>query len=235
MSQLISDTLQFVSFTLINKKNEKKEDYAAPIEQVREIRTIEEITQVPKSKSYVKGVMNLRGLIIPVIDIRDKLGFGKTEITNKSKQKILITDVDESLYGILIDSVDQVMRIPQKDIEPVPQDTFENHNYIKGIAKTQQKLVVILDLNTLLSESDTKDSNKSHDFTSVNKIKSPNSLPVQKNEVDDDIPAELLEVLEEDKKVAIESKKEAQQELSNSNKNNLNDFQLRVNQESGKF
>jgi len=66
-----ADTIQVVSFMLQNQAG-KKEDYAIPIEQVREIRSVEKITRVPKSESFVKGIMNLRGLIIPVIDVKEK-------------------------------------------------------------------------------------------------------------------------------------------------------------------
>ncbi|MGI0076688.1 MAG: chemotaxis protein CheW, partial [Nitrosopumilaceae archaeon] len=71
------DSLKVITFSLVNESNKKKENYAVPIEQVREIRNFLEITSVPKAKKYVKGIMNLRGLIIPVIDIKKRLGFGE--------------------------------------------------------------------------------------------------------------------------------------------------------------
>ena len=196
-----SDSIQVVSFSLLNQSSNKKEDYAIPIEQVKEIRTLEEITEVPKAKSYVKGIMNLRGLIIPIIDVKDKLGFGSGEI-NKSKQRILVADIKDSLYGLLVDDVDQVMRIPTEDIGPVPSGAFESYSYVKGIAKTHDKLIVVLDVATLIEDSEVN----SKDFT--NQSSNSSSSPESKTNVQDDtsdnvkeeLPEELKEVFEEDEK-----------------------------------
>jgi purine-binding chemotaxis protein CheW len=145
------DSFQAVTFTLTD--NQKKEDYAIPIEQVREIRAVEKITKVPKSDSYVKGIMNLRGLIIPVIDVKEKLGLSSTEKSNSTKQRILVAEVSGALTGLLVDEVDQVMRLQAKDIEQAPQNVLESHGYIKGIAKINEKLVILLDVVKLLEDS----------------------------------------------------------------------------------
>lgn len=149
--QLVSlDAFQVVTFSLMD--SQKKENYAIPIEQIREIRAVESITKVPKAKSYVKGIMNLRGQIIPVIDVKEKLGLDSVS-TNSSKQRILVAEVNNSLAGLLVDEVDQVMRIQTKDIEPAPQGALESHNYVKGIAKSDKKLIVLLDVEKLLDDS----------------------------------------------------------------------------------
>ena len=151
-TQVLSvDSFQAVTFCLIDKQ--KKEDYAIPIEQVREIRAVESITNIPKAKSYVKGIMNLRGQIIPIIDVKERLGLGSDSQTNSSKQRILVIDVNGSLTGLLVDEVDQVMRMQTKDLDAAPQTVLESHNYIKGIAKINQKLVVLLDVVKLLQDS----------------------------------------------------------------------------------
>jgi purine-binding chemotaxis protein CheW len=151
-AQLVSlDTFQVVTFSLMDRQ--KKENYAIPIEQIREIRAIESITKVPKAKSYVKGIMNLRGSIIPVIDVKEKLGLDSDINTNSSKQRILIAEVNNSLTGLLVDEVDQVMLIQTRDIEPVPQGALESRNYVKGIAKSDKKLIVLLDVSKLLEDS----------------------------------------------------------------------------------
>lgn len=150
--QLVSlDAFQLVTFSLVD--SQKKENYAVPIEQIREIRAVESITKVPKAKSYVKGIMNLRGSIIPVIDVKEKLGLDSGVNTNSSKQRILVAEVNNSLTGLLVDEVDQVMRIQTKDIEPVPQGSLESRNYVKGIAKSDKKLIVLLDVTKLLEDS----------------------------------------------------------------------------------
>ena len=148
---LVVDSFQVVTFCLIG--GQKKEDYAIPIEQVREIRAVESITNIPNAKSHVKGIMNLRGLIIPVIDVKEKLGLASEDEVNSSKQRILVIEVNGTQTGLLVDEVDQVMRIQTKDLESAPQTVLESHNYIKGIAKLNQKLVVLIDVVKLLSDS----------------------------------------------------------------------------------
>ena len=151
-TQLVSlDAFQAVTFSLLD--SQKKENYAIPIEQIREIRAVESITKVPKAKSYVKGIINLRGFIIPVIDVKEKLGLDSGANTNSTKQRILVAEVNNSLTGLLVDEVDQVMRIQTKDIEPAPQGALESHNYVKGIAKSDKKLIVLLDVAKLLEDS----------------------------------------------------------------------------------
>lgn len=148
---LTVDSFQAVTFCLVGVQ--KKEDYAIPIEQVREIRAVESITNIPNAKSYVKGIMNLRGLIIPVIDVKEKLGLTSEGQTNSAKQRILVIEVNGTQTGLLVDEVDQVMRIQTKDLESAPQTVLESHNYIKGIAKLNHKLVVLIDVVKLLSDS----------------------------------------------------------------------------------
>ena len=150
--QLVSlDAFQLVTFSLVDSK--KKENYAVPIEQIREIRTVESITKIPKAKSYVKGIMNLRGSIIPIIDVKEKLGLDSGVNTNSSKQQVLVAEVNNSLTGLLVDEVDQVMQTQTKDIEPAPQVALESRNYVKGIVKSDKKLLVLLDVAKLLEDS----------------------------------------------------------------------------------
>ncbi len=193
------DSVKVISFSLVNESNKKKENYAVPIEQIKEIRNFSEITQVPKAKKYVKGIMNLRGLIIPVIDIKKRLGFGDVDIQNQLNYKIIIADVRDSVYGIIVDKVDQVLEITSKQIESIPTDSFESHHYIKGIAKIQGQLIVLLDLIALLEDSD---ENEIDDFENQIQSISTSKDKVVKEErssdFEDDIPDELKEVFKED-------------------------------------
>ncbi len=204
-----ADTIQVVSFMIVNQ-SEKKEDYAIPIEQVREIRAVEKITRVPRSESYVKGIMNLRGLIIPVIDVKEKLGLGTHNATT-TKQRILVANIANSLTGLLVDEVDQVMRIQTKDIDSSPQGATESHHYIKGIAKLDQRLVILLDIESLLlgkKESiETKLEQKSiSELTSEpNQVMPTNpDKPTEMTQIENsnqtisDIPEELAAVFAED-------------------------------------
>src|SRR5574337_319554 len=145
---VVEGNLQVVVFSLVDKKTAKKEDYGVSIEQVREIRPLESLTKVPNAKRYVKGVMNLRGMIVPVIDVKEKLGFSSGE--SNPKTRILVADVNGRLTGLLIDEVDQVMRIPLKEVETNLSGGLESLEYINGVAKTSGKLIVLLDAVKLL-------------------------------------------------------------------------------------
>ena len=199
-----TDSLQIVSFSIINELNKKKENYAVPVDQVREIRSFENITLVPKAKPFVKGVMNLRGMIIPVIDIKKKLGFGETTELTKKNHKILVADVRDSIYGIIVDSVDQVIQISSKDVEPITPEAFESYSYIRGIAKIQEKLIVLLDIIALLEESQEKVNGISDKdiesliSTEKNPNQSASSIKQTQDYDENDIPKELLEVFKED-------------------------------------
>ena len=245
---VVSDSLQVVTFCLVNQTNDKREDYAIPIEQVKEIRTLEENTNVPKAKSFDKGIMNLRGLIIPVIDVKDKLGFGSTDLSKESKQRILVAEVKDSLYGLLVDDVDQVMRIPSKEIGPAPPGAFEALNYVKGIAKTSDKLIVLLDVLPLISdeENEAKDIRKKSDIPSEIKQNPPpkisESIPEEpkietkssNDEEVDDIPPELKAVFDEDENgiAPTEIIREEESDDSSSSFDAPEDFQSLVDNES---
>ncbi len=246
MAQAVTtDSIQVVTFCLVNEASNKREDYAIPIEQVKEIRTLEEITKVPKTKSYVKGIMNLRGLIIPVIDVKDKLGFGTTNLSKESKQRILVAEVKDALYGLLVDDVDQVMRIPSKDIGPAPPGAFEALNYVKGIAKTSDKLIVLIDVLPLIidEEKESKELTKTAKTEPEpirNKIEEPNPIPTESQTTEssesedvDDIPPELKAVFEEDENgiTPTEIAREEQSEDA-SGFDTPEDFQSQVDKET---
>lgn len=149
MSKQTTETLQTVVFSLVDKSSKKKEYYGVRVEQVREIRLLEDITVIPNAPPYVRGVMNLRGQIIPVVDLKEKIGFsGVAE--KKQSSRILVAENGDSLVGLLVDEVDQVMRIQISEIESLESEILESAPYVKGIAKTQGKLIVLLDLQKLL-------------------------------------------------------------------------------------
>ena len=198
------DSLQVITFSLVNETTKKKENYAVPIEQIREIRNFTDITSVPKAKEFVQGVMNLRGLIIPVIDIKKRLGFGQADIQNPKNYKIIVADVRDSIYGLIVDKVEHVMQISPEEIEPVPSDSFDSYHYIKGIAKTHGQLLVLLDIIALLEDSEENQNDQLQEELEIQtindnqppKINSETNSNLEKS--DDDIPEELKEVFRED-------------------------------------
>jgi purine-binding chemotaxis protein CheW len=151
-SEVLVSNFQIIIFRLYNEEKNRQENYGIPIERVREIRPLDSITVIPNSPNYVKGVMNLRGTIIPIIDLKEKLGFSKTRTIN-SKMMILVAEIDSKLVGLLTDNVDQVIKIPSADVDCTVSGGVESISYVTGIAKTGEKLVVILDIGILLKNS----------------------------------------------------------------------------------
>ena len=143
---------QLIIFRLHDEIKNKQESYGIKIDQVKEIRQLESITVIPNSPSYVKGVMNLRGTIIPVIDLKEKLGFTKSHKINL-KMLILVVEINSKLVGLLTDGVDQVVKIPCTDVDCNVSGGFDSLSYVTGIAKTGERLVVLLDVSILLQNS----------------------------------------------------------------------------------
>ncbi|NOZ68081.1 MAG: chemotaxis protein CheW [Deferribacteres bacterium] len=139
------EILQLVSFTL------KDEEYAVDILNVQEINRITEITQVPNSPDYVEGVINLRGKVMPVINLRKKFGIEEKETDDTSR--IIIMDIQGVTNGLIVDSVSEVLRIPADIVEPPPQiSSGLNSRFIKGIAKLDNRLIILIDINKLLGD-----------------------------------------------------------------------------------
>lgn len=140
------EVLQFVTFTL------NDEEYAVDILSVQEINRITEITKVPNSPDYVEGVINLRGKVIPVINLRSKFGFEAKATDDDSR--IIIMEIQGIVNGVIVDSVSEVLRIPASAIEAAPavaSDTISQ--YIKGLAKLENRLVILVEIDNLVEET----------------------------------------------------------------------------------
>ena len=138
--------LQLVTFTLRN------EEYAVDILNVQEINRITEITQVPNSPSYVEGVINLRGKVMPVINLRKKFGLEDKETDDTSR--IIIMDIKGVTNGLVVDAVSEVLRIPTDIVEPPPPMSSDmDSKFIKGVAKLENRLIILIDIDELLGES----------------------------------------------------------------------------------
>lgn len=141
------DVLQLVTFTL------DKEEYAVNILNVQEINRITEITKVPNAPDYVEGVINLRGKVIPVINLRKKF-FLYSKDTDESS-RVIIMDIKGITYGLIVDSVSEVLRIPSDIVEPPPpMAASQNSMFIKGIAKLENRLIILIDIDKLLGQLD---------------------------------------------------------------------------------
>ena len=126
------------------------ETYGLDIATVHEIIRMQPITKVPKAPFYVEGVINLRGRVIPVVDIGKKFGFEKTE--GAKNNRIVVINIKGTTLGIIVDSVTEVIRVPIDSIDPVSEIvTSGQSDYLLGIAKLPDKMIILLALDNLLS------------------------------------------------------------------------------------
>lgn len=142
------DYIQLVGFVI------GKEDFAVDIHAVKEIIEVPDITRVPKAPHYVLGVINLRGHIVPVIDLRKRFNLPYPFEGEEEERKIVVVESEDKVVGIMVDSVTQVLRIPSSRVEP-PHGMISGieSDYIEGIGKREGgKVVVILNINKLLEE-----------------------------------------------------------------------------------
>lgn len=127
-----------------------EEVYGVSILQVKEIIGMLEITSVPRTPDFIKGVINLRGKIIPVMDLRIKFGMDEQEYDERTC--IIVVEIEikgnQRLIGVVVDMVSEVVNVHADDIEPPPEYGSKlDHNFILGIGKIKEKVVIILDIN----------------------------------------------------------------------------------------
>jgi purine-binding chemotaxis protein CheW len=136
---------QLVGFTI------GKELFGVDILMVQEIIRAAPITAVPNSPDFVEGVINLRGNIIPVIELRKRLGFAMPDV-NMEDSWILILDIEGRITGFIVDSVTEVLKIQESGIEPPPDIVVAGleTQYIRGVCEIDEKLLILLDFNCIL-------------------------------------------------------------------------------------
>jgi purine-binding chemotaxis protein CheW len=126
------------------------EEYGVDVRLVQEIIRVGEITQVPRAPEFIKGVINLRGRIIPVVDLRRKLGLGEVEATRQAR--VVVVKIRDRLIGLLVDGASQVLKVPVNSIEAAPEEVVEiEANYLRGVAKLETRLIILVDLHKILS------------------------------------------------------------------------------------
>lgn len=130
-----------------------EEAYGVDISQVREIIRMQEITRVPRAPEFIEGVINLRGKVIPVVDLRARFSMPGTERTDE--HRIVVVDVDGQDIGMVVDAVTEVSRVPSNSIEPPSSViTTDDSEYLTGIVKTDDKLIILLDIAKVISDSE---------------------------------------------------------------------------------
>ena len=138
-----TDGSQYLTFRL------RDEEYGVEILKVQEIKGYTAITPVPNTPAYLKGVMNLRGTIVPVVDLRAKFGMEAAEYT--AFTVIIVLTVGTKVMGLIVDAVSDVLNIPKTDIQATPDFGAQvDARFISGMAKAGDKLVVLLDIDRVL-------------------------------------------------------------------------------------
>jgi purine-binding chemotaxis protein CheW len=127
------------------------EEYGVDVRLVQEIIRVSEITQVPRSPSFVKGVINLRGRIVPVVDLKRKLALGEVD-ADARPSRIVVAKLKERLVGLLVDGANQVLKVPVTSIESPPEEVVAKGgaDYIRGVAKLEKRLIILMDLHKVL-------------------------------------------------------------------------------------
>jgi purine-binding chemotaxis protein CheW len=139
----MNSELQIVGFQV------GRETYGVPITSLHEIVRVPEITAVPDAPEYMEGVINLRGKIVSVIDLRKRFGEPKTPLNRRNR--ILVVEQDGRLCGLIVDSASEVIKIPAVEIEPSPATLQEGGlNCVTGLGKYRGRLIVLLDITRLL-------------------------------------------------------------------------------------
>lgn len=137
---------QLVVFTLA------AEEYALPITKVQEINRIVAITKLPQTPDFMEGIINLRGRLIPVIDLRKRFFLALADYTDDSR--IIVVEIGKQTVGIIVDAVTEVVRLQSDSIEPPPTAFAIESQYIQGVGKLDNRLLILLDLDRTLSTNE---------------------------------------------------------------------------------
>jgi len=142
--ELDGEVKQLISFMV------GEEEFGLEILKIKEVIRIQQITKLPKAPSFVKGVINLRGDVIPVIDLREKFGLEGKDYG--SMTRVIVVEVGGKSIGMVVDSVSQVIRVPIDQIEPAPPMVGGlAAEYLEGVAKMEDRLIILVRIDKILS------------------------------------------------------------------------------------
>ena len=142
-----AELLQLVTFSI------GEEEFGVDILSVQEIIRMMDITKVPRAPEFVEGVINLRGKVIPIIDLRRR--FGLTTRDHDKHTRIIVIEINNMIVGFVVDSVSEVLRIPASTVEPPPPVVSGlESEYISGVGKLTDRLLILLDLDKLLTSEE---------------------------------------------------------------------------------
>lgn len=138
--------LQLVTFRLAN------EEYGLPITKVQEINRLVAVTKLPKTPSFMEGIINLRGRIIPVIDLRKRFSMAITD--HDDDTRIIVVEISGQIVGVMVDAVTEVVRLSTLNIDPPPSSVAKDASYINGVGKINNRLIVLLNIDKILTEKE---------------------------------------------------------------------------------
>lgn len=138
--------LEFLAFTL------GQEEYGIDIQKVQEIRGYDAVTRIANSPEFIKGVVNLRGIIVPIIDMRIKFDLGTPNYDELTV--VIILNIARRIIGIVVDSVSDVITLTTDQIKPAPEMGAFNTNYLIGLGTLDDRMLILVDIDRLMTSSD---------------------------------------------------------------------------------
>lgn len=147
----MADEIQLVVFTL--QQGDTVCEYGVTITQVQEIIPMAKTTKLPEAPDFVEGITNLRGRIIPIIDLKKRFQMGASELTSDTRS--VVVEVAGQTVGIIVDEVSEVLRLPMESIEPPPVAIGGiTAEYLTGVGKLDERLLILLDMDKILTEKE---------------------------------------------------------------------------------
>ena len=137
---------QIVSFRI------GREAYGVDVMHVQEIILFGHVTEMPNVAEYVRGLINLRGHVIPIVDLRRR--FGLAESDHNEQSRIVVLNVGEKTIGVIVDAVEEVLRVSNEQIEPAAGMTGIGHDYVRGLIKFETKLLILLNVENILEDDE---------------------------------------------------------------------------------
>lgn len=135
-----------------------KEEFGIDISRVREIVRMQNITSIPQSMDFVEGIVNLRGQIVPIVDLCKRFVVADRSDSDDGDRRIIVVNIGEQNIGILVDGVSEILRVPDESIEATPPivSSGVSSEFIKGVAKVDSRLIIFLDLDRIFSDEEHK-------------------------------------------------------------------------------
>lgn len=151
MTETVTADLKVIVFRL------KEKEYAIPVSQVVAIEKVQHITRVPNTSPFVKGVINLRGVVTPIIDLRRRFEIEEESYTESTR--VIIVALNDMEVGLIVDAANDVIDIKESAIEPSPEVIgVKEAEYISGVAKVGRRLLILLDLEKVLNPDEVKET-----------------------------------------------------------------------------